>query len=47
MEESVDRQKIIDRLEGLTGIYADWSSLTTEQLERLLDILKHLNRLYE
>jgi len=34
-----DRQSIIDRLEGVTGIYANWSSLTTEQLWALLCLL--------
>lgn len=40
MSLAENRQNTIDRIEGLTGIYADWSSLKEEELKKLLMALK-------
>ena len=43
----MERSEMIDRIEGLTGVYTDWSSLPTEGLKRLLDHLEYAQEVIE
>jgi hypothetical protein len=38
-EKLKEREKLIDRLEGKTGLYEDWSSISTRGLKKLLYML--------